>query len=161
MMRVGDWNEALTAFLNSTPKSVLIADTFRIIEYNMNNPNAPLKLMNQRLLTYDIGFSVELAPYLESVYTLIVERLTENGILMHLINKWRNFDKLHTIADVEVEQEFGLEKLAIGFKLYAVSLSAALIIFCAEKFIECIKKSVKLLAIFISLLFYFLNVRIN
>jgi len=160
-MQLGDWNDTLATFLNSTPKSVLIGDTFRIIEYNMKNPKAPLKLMNQRLVTFDIGFDVDQAPYFEPMYILIVERLTENGILMHLINKWRDFGKLHVDPEVAEAENLGLNKLAIGFKLYAVSLSAALIIFFAEFIIKFIKKIVNMLAFFTSLPFYFLNVRNN
>jgi len=137
----------------------LIVDTFRAIEYNTKNPNAPLLIMKQRLRTFDIGFSTRFYPFLEPIYKLIVERLTENGILMHMIEDCRNPDKLYPEPAEKEPEVLTLEQLAIGFKLFGICLIASAFTFATEIVVLCIKKLRMLLMFIVSLLLFFRNIR--
>jgi len=138
--RISAWNETLAFYLNSSSQSFLIVDTFRVIEHNTNHPKAPLKIMKERLVNFDIGFDTESYPFLEPIYKLIVERLTENGILMHMIEEWRDFKQLQPEQTEKEPEVLTLEQLAIGFKLFLISLGASAFSFAIEIIILFIRK---------------------
>jgi len=134
------WNESLASYLKSRSTQILLIDTFRVIEFNSENPDAPLNILKERMTTLELGFHRDIYPFLEPIYKLIVERLTENGVLMHLIEEWRNPDKLYPKPAEKQPEVLTLEQLAIGFKLFGISVGVAAIFFIAEMFKACIRR---------------------
>jgi len=151
----------LDFYANSTSTKVLVIDTLRVIEYNTNNSKAPLTIMKERLLSFDVGLRAVTYPFLGPIYKLIVERLTESGIIMHMIEEWRDFKQLHPEQTEKEPEVLTLEQLAIGFKLFGICLVASAFTFAIEIVVLCIKKLNKLLTFIVSLLLFFRNIRIN
>jgi len=156
-----EWDEALDSYSNSLSTSVLFIDTLRVIEYNTNHPKAPLTIMKERLLSFDVGLNRIQYPFLESIYKLIVEGLIENGVLMHMIEEWRDFKQLQPEQTEKEPEVLTLEQLAIGFKLFGICLIASSFTFVTEILILCFKKLNKLITFVVSLLLFFRNIRIN
>jgi len=134
----------LDFYANSTSTNVLVIDTLRVIEYNTKNPKAPLTIMKERLLSFDFGLNPVQYPFLEPIYKYIVEKFTENGILMHLITEWRDFNQLNPKPAEKEPEVLTLEQLAIGFKLFGICLIASAFTFATETVVLCIKKLSKL-----------------
>jgi len=130
----------LEFFFNSTTNQTLIVDTFRVIEHNSKHPEAPLKILKERILTFDVGFDTVSSPYLEPFYRYLIERYTENGVLMHWIRNWRDFKSLLPAAAEKEPEVLTLDHLGVGFQLYLFSLGAAATIFTVEVLIASVKK---------------------
>jgi len=130
----------LEFFFNSTTNQTLIADTFRVIEHNSKHPETALKILKERILTFDVGFDTVSSPYLEPFYRYLIERYIENGVLMYWIENWRDFKNLRPAAAEKEPEVLTLDQLSVGFQLYLFSLGAAATIFTVEVLIASVKK---------------------
>jgi len=125
----------LKAYLESTiAESITFLDEFQVIDYNSKS-HKPLRVMKERLRTFDVGISTAYYSYLDPTLRRIVTQFIESGILMHSISKWRDFNKLHMKEEEKEPEVLTLVQLAIGFKLYVICLIVAIAIFIAERLI--------------------------
>jgi len=112
----------------------LVGDSYQIAEYNKEHPNAPLRILNQRLLGFYETFFADqqfLLPMLEKVIPLF----KESGIINHIMS---NLDQLP--LELIDPQVMTLNHLAISFKVHFILIALSFFVFAVEVCVHSIKR---------------------
>jgi len=139
-----NWEKILKCYLKSPSTSVLIADTFHVIDYHSTKPNKTWLIMNERLhSTFFGGLDVTRAAYLAPSIRSAIENLTDNGIINYLMAA--QYDKIYLQPEPEPKEPevLTLGQLAIGFKLYGIFVVVSLVAFLVELLNVCIRAAIE------------------
>jgi len=132
---------------------ILIADTHEIADYNKDNPNQPLKILDERIISKNDWIKTEAeSNFLIPLYTDMNMKLRENGLLDNIIAK--HFDP-RDVRPPPLESDpvvLTLDHVGVTFKICGAFLMLAFIIFMKEITFKKLKQM--LLRV---ILFYFIN----
>jgi len=118
---------------------VLIADSYQIAAYNEKHPNAPLRILDERIKGYYeslFGEHYFLAPILEKA----VPFFTESGVINHIMSKYSDLKMLRPSPGSKRPQVMTMNHLGINFKIYLICNAISLFVFLIEVCVLSIRK---------------------
>jgi len=132
-----DWIEmALSKDRNS---KVLVADTHEIADYNNKHPNAPLKIIEERIIKVSewLTGTERANEFLIPLYQKAELRLRENGLLDRIIAKWFNVQDVRPPPLESDPVVLTFDHVGVAFKICAgfivLSLLTLIIEFIVSK----------------------------
>jgi len=125
---------AFDYYFNSTARheSILVADNYQITEYNDEHPEAPLRILNQRILQFYDSTLFVARPQIAAMTESFFKQCSENGVITKTISKTIKIDKMKPPIEPNEPKVFTMQHLQVGFKIHAVFLFVALILFLLE-----------------------------
>jgi len=142
-----DWEFVLQKYLESpSESSILITDSLRIIDYNKNKTNKPLKFLKERIFTFHEGFLIVASDFTKSSLENAVQNLNDNGFINYLFREQYDPVNLNPEQEPTEPEVLTLAQLAIGFKLYGCFLGLSIAVFVLE-FVNYISLILRLMLI--------------
>jgi len=132
---MGNWNDAaLTPYLESAlNESVLVADSYQIAAYNKLHLKEPLNILDEVIVESYGLFNLKMDyPIILPILGKFGKKLRENGLLDRIISKWIDLKMMKPPPQESEPMVLTLDHLGIGFKLYAIAISLAMIGFISE-----------------------------
>jgi len=135
-------SSVMLSYLNDSrcPENcILVADAFQIVSYNEEHPNAPLRVLNQRIMGFYepvFGGLSFLAPILEKA----VPFFTESGVINHIMSNYNDLGMLRPSPESKRPQVMTMNHLGINFKIYLICNAISLFVFVIEVCVHLVKK---------------------
>jgi len=136
-----DWIEKVMSNPSEAGRKILIADTYEIAEYNTKNPNATLKILDERIIKINdwlIGRDPSNA-ILFPIYQKAALKLRENGILSATIAMWFDSKQVRPPPQNAGPVVLTFDNVGVAFKIGGGLLIVANLIFMLERLMMYMK----------------------
>jgi len=128
-----NWLDILKKYSDfSHTENILIADTFKIIDYNQKHPNTTFIIMKKRLVGFYGGILTYGCRFLKETIASAIADLSENGILQRELAEMYDIKHLRPQAEPNEPKVLTLAHLAIGFKLYGITIAFTIAVYIVE-----------------------------
>jgi len=118
---------------------ILVADTHQIAAYNEEHPDAPLRILDERIKGfYESPFAQQ--PFLEPILEKAVPFFTESGVINHIMSIHNNLEMLRPLPELQEPQVMTMNHLAISFKVYLIFIAVSVLAFAIEVCVHFIKR---------------------
>jgi len=131
-----NWIDLVLSTHRNRDELILIADSHEIADYNERHPNAPLKILDQRIIKvrdFPRGKWRE-AEFLNPLMKKAALRLSENGLLDRIIAKYVDPTKLRPPPLKSDPVVLTFDHVGVAFKIIGGFLAIAIFTFLLEKF---------------------------
>jgi len=125
-------------------ESVLIADTFQIIDFHKKNPYQTLLIMKETIMSFYGGILISGDYFSKSIIRSAISNLTENDIISHELSEMYESKFFNPQSEPKEPEVLTLSQLAVGFKLYGYCLGVIAVIWSAEIAIEKLRLFLRL-----------------
>jgi len=148
-----NWIANVLANPIDSKNKILIADTHEIADYNKDNPNQPLKILDERIITKNEWIkSDSRSDFLVQLYSEMNMKLRENGLLDQIVSKYFEPRNIRPPPLKSDPVELTFDHVGVTFKICGAFLMLAFIILMKEITFKKLKQM-----LLRKILFYFIN----
>jgi len=139
------WQDVLNAYFEAPRnESILIADTFQIIDFHKKNPNQTLLIMKETIVSFYGGIRLISQYFSPAIIKKAIANLTENGIISHELSEMNESKFFNPQPEPKEPEVLTLSQLAVGFKLYGYCLGLIFVVLFAEFVVFKVRKALML-----------------
>jgi len=134
-----NWIDLVLSTHQNPNELILIADTHEIAGYNDKHPNAPLKILDHRIIKFrdfPIGRWTEHVFLIPLLRTAAI-RLSENGLLERIIEKWVDLSNVRPPPLESDPVVLTFDHVGVAFKICAGFIILSLLTFIIEFIVSC------------------------